>query len=132
MHSPSVRPETMIQCSSSFFNGHPLQIANSRTRDVRKKMPVRSDNKPSMMKEGTRSSYEDLGCYQWGRQAPGKLSSLRVQASVAHLEGHPKDCTLVKYKSPSESDFPPEPPTSFHLHILAIRTSSPLPSTNTL
>ena len=85
-----------------------------------------------MMKEGTRSLHEDLGCYQRGRQAPGKYRGLCVQASVAHLEGHPKDCTLVKYKSPSESGFPPEPPTSFYLHILAIRTPLPLPPTDTL
>ena len=46
-----------------------------------------------MVKEDMRQRMKDLGLYQRGRQAPGERD-LRVQASVAHLGGHPKDSPL--------------------------------------
>jgi len=69
------------------------------------------------VKEGTRQglNLRDLGCYQWGRQAPGK-HDMRVQASVvrvatqrtALLSGiKPPKCGTCPQNHHTPSTFPP-------------------------
>ena len=63
----------------------------------------------------------DLGCYEWGRQAPGK-HDLCTQGISGSQSGHPKDGSPLGYKNPLSGTYPQNhhpPPTRVPaIHIL--------------